>query len=101
MSIMVNDGQVIAPVEARDSQVTPQVGSQPESRLESNGPNGARTFLSAKRSGDIPGPHAAKAGGWKTPAPVIDLSAVASAKAEAEARETDKALKQILEKLGI
>jgi hypothetical protein len=31
----------------------------------------------------------------------IDLSAVASAKVEAEARETDKALKEILEKLGV
>lgn len=73
--------------------------------------NGARTFLSAKwsqRRGDIPVPLEAKAwkterghscprhqraknGGWKTPAPVI----------EAEARETDKALKEILEKLGV
>jgi hypothetical protein len=44
--------------------------------------NGARTFLSA-----IQKPNA----GWKTRAPVI----------EAEARETDKALKEILEKLGL
>ncbi len=35
-------------------------------------------------------PHKAKAG-WKTRPPVI----------EAEARETDKALKEILEKIGI
>lgn len=49
-------------------------------------PNGARTFLSAKRSGDIPVPHHHENGGWKTPAPL---------------RETDKALKEILEKLGI
>jgi hypothetical protein len=39
--------------------------------------------------------------GWKTRPPVIDLSAEASAKAEAEARETDKALKEILQKLGV
>ena len=60
--------------------------------------NGGRTFLSAKRSGDIPVPRMA---GWKTRPPVVDLSAEASAKAEAEARETDKALKEILEKLGV
>jgi hypothetical protein len=45
----------------------------------------------SQRRGDIPVPHIGKAGGWKTPAPVI----------EAEARETDKALANILEQLGI
>ncbi len=39
--------------------------------------------------------------GWKTRLPVIDLSAEASAKAEAEARETDKALNKNLDKLGV
>jgi type I restriction enzyme M protein len=32
---------------------------------------------------------------------VIDLSAEASAKEESEARETDRALKEILEKIGV
>ena len=71
---------------------------------------GVLRFLSAKgsqRRGDIPVPHSGEwkpdrghssprdqkaiNGGWKTPAPVI----------EAEAWETDKALKEILEKLGV
>lgn len=74
-----------------------------------SGPNGARTFLSANRSGDFPVPGKAV---WKPRPPVIDLSAEARAKAEAEARETDEALKarpqkleerrrKILEKLGV
>ena len=59
--------------------------------------NGARTFLSAKGSGDFPVPGIP---GWtdakrrwrsKTRPPII----------EAEARETDKALKEILEKIGV
>jgi hypothetical protein len=54
--------------------------------------NGARTFLSANQE-----PNA----GWKTRTPVIDLSAVAAAKAEAEALVKDKALKEILEELGV
>lgn len=41
-----------------------------------------------KRSGDLKVPGKA---GWKTRPPVI----------EAEARETDKALKMILEKIGV
>ena len=45
----------------------------------------------SQRRGDIPVPHVGKAGGWNPPAPVI----------EAEARETDKALMEILEKLGV
>lgn len=45
----------------------------------------------SQRRGDIPVPHHQENGGWKTPAPVI----------EAEARETDKVLKEILEKLGV
>ena len=45
----------------------------------------------AKRRADIPVRHGAKEAGWKTRPPVI----------EAEARETDKALKEVLEKLGI
>jgi hypothetical protein len=44
-----------------------------------------------QRRGDIPVPPAAKVGGWKTPAPVI----------EAEARETDKALREILKTIGV
>ncbi|MGB4333469.1 MAG: hypothetical protein WBJ41_01310 [Chromatiaceae bacterium] len=54
--------------------------------------------LAAKRSGDFPVPYMA---GWKTRPPVIDLSAEALAKVEAEARETGKALKEILEKIGV
>lgn len=92
---------------------------QARGRQSSGRPNGARTFLSAKRSGDFPVPDMA---GWKTRPPVIDLSAGLSgeasaktealAKAEADARETDKVLKarppkleerrrKILEKLGV
>ncbi len=56
------------------------------------GINGEGTFLS---------PANIKAEGWKTPAPVIALSTVTSAKVEAKARETDKALKGILEKIGV
>ena len=49
--------------------------------------------IATQRRGDILVPHIeTKAnGGWKTPAPFI----------KAEARETDKALLEILEKIGV
>lgn len=50
--------------------------------------------MKTKGSADIPVRHIVGC-------PVTDLSAVASAKEEAEARETDKALKEILESIGV
>jgi len=64
-------------VEAQEAQVTPPVDGQPEWFSK-----GGRTFLSANWNAMA---------GWKTRPPVI----------EAEARETDKALREILEKIGI
>ena len=62
----------------------------------------------ATESGHFCPPLTPKAGWFRaggdiiqTRPPVLDLSAVASAKAEAEARETDKTLKEILEKLDV
>lgn len=102
---MENNRQVIVNPEGLNRQVARHPDRAQSSGLRqargghsSSRPNGARTFLSAKRSGDFPVPDMA---GWKTRPPVIDLSAVALAKAEAEARETDTAMKGILEKLGI
>jgi hypothetical protein len=68
--------------------------------------NGARTFLSAKRSGDILVPRVDGSAGWKPRAPVIDpsadLSGEASAKTEARGakEENDKALKTCPPELG-
>jgi hypothetical protein len=85
MRIIVNTGQVAGQVEAQEAQVTPPVGGQPEWFSK-----GARTFLSAKRRGKkargLSSPRQSLMAGWKISHP---------------ARETDKVLKKILEKIGV
>lgn len=59
-----DEDQVRPPLHHSADSVTEPVGGRPESRPESEGPNGAQTFLSAKRakrSGDFPVPFMA---GW-------------------------------------
>jgi len=90
-------GQVAAPCAQDEDQVRPPLhhSADPvtgqerlESRLESEGPNGARTFLSAKRakrSGDFPVPFMA---GWF--------------RAEGDITQPHPpALREILEKIGV
>jgi len=91
---MENNRQVIVNPEGLNRQVARHPDRAQSSGLRqarggqsSSRPNGARTFLSA-----IQNPNA----GWKTRVPFRDLPTVASAKVG-----TDKALKQILEKLGV
>lgn len=85
MNLLMQTGQVeayeaqVIPSVARP--VTPPVVRQPESRPERFS-KGERTFLSANKK---------LMAGWKTRPPVI----------EAEAQDTDKALKEILEKIGV
>ena len=81
MKNIVATGQVSGQVEAQEAQValpvTPPVGGQPEWFSK-----GGRTLLSANKK---------LMAGWKTRPPF----------SEAKARETNKALKTILEKGGV
>ena len=94
MKNIVATGQVSGQVEAQVTQpvarpVTPPVGGQPESRPEWFS-KGGRTFLSAKQSGKkergLSSPRQSLMAGWETSHP---------------AWEMDKALKDILEKMGV
>ena len=81
MKNIVATGQVEAHEAQVTPPVTPPVDGQPESRPEWFS-KGGRTFLSVNWNAMA---------GWRTHLPII----------EAEARETDKALQEILEKIWV